>query len=91
MLRERMPEVLAFIRDWIQQANGDELTLLLQALETQIQVAPKEADVRVEVPMIGAFEGADFATTARTSAWTFSNDKPEPASVPFRRTFARKP
>ena len=27
--------------------------------------------------------------TSRTSAWTLSNDKPEPASLPFRRTFAR--
>ena len=68
LLRERMPEVLAFIREWVAKAEGDDLDLLPQALDVRVDVSPDEADVRVEVPMIEAKEGADSLTTARTSA-----------------------
>lgn len=68
MLRERMPEVLRFIRDWVTKAEGDDLGLLLQALDVRVDVSPEGADVRVEVPMIGVEEGADFVTIERTSA-----------------------
>ncbi|MYE32150.1 MAG: recombinase family protein [Chloroflexi bacterium] len=68
LLRERMPEVLQFIREWVREADGDELTLLLQALEVRVDVSLEEADVRVEVPMIGGEKGADFVTIERTSA-----------------------
>ena len=52
MLRERMPEVLSFIREWVTKAEGDDLQLLLQALNVQVDASVEEADVRVEVPMI---------------------------------------
>ncbi len=68
LLRERMPEALEFIREWVREADGDELALLLQALEVRVNVAPDEADVRVEVPMIEGVEAKDFATIERTSA-----------------------
>ena len=61
LLRERMPDVLRFIRDWVTKAERDELTLLLQALEVRVDVSPEEADVRVEVPMIEPEEGADLS------------------------------
>ena len=48
-----MPQMLASIRQWVHEADGDDLQLLLQAL-----------DVRVAVPMI---EGADFVTIERIS------------------------
>ena len=64
MLRERMPEVLAFISEWVTKAEGDDLQLLLQALNVQVDASVEEADVRVEVPMI---EGADFVTIEQTS------------------------
>ena len=65
LLRERMPEVLAFIREWVGKADGDDLVLLVQALDAHIDVSLEEADIRVEVPMI---EGTDFVTIERTSA-----------------------
>ena len=41
---------------------------LLQALDVRVDVSPEEADVRVEVPMVGAEEGTDFVTIEQTSA-----------------------
>ena len=57
MLRERMPEALAFIREWVRTAGGDELVLLAQALEARIEVARGEAHIRVEVPLIEPGKG----------------------------------
>ena len=88
-LRERLPEVLTFIRNRVQESDGEELMLLLEALDTQVRVAPEEADMRVEVPMVEGFDGTGFVTIEQTSAWTLDTHKPEPAYVPFRRTFAR--
>ena len=70
LLRERMPEVLAFIREWVGKADGDDLVLLVQALDAHIDVSLEEADIRVEVPMI---EGTDFAhhcTNMGMTTWT---------------------
>ena len=68
LLRERMPEVLAFIREWVGKADGDDLELLLQALNVRVEVSPEEADIRVEVPMIEGVGGKSFATIEQTSA-----------------------
>ena len=68
LLRERMPEVLAFIREWVGKADGDDLVLLVQALDAHIDVSLEEADIRVEVPMIEGVGGKNFATTEQTSA-----------------------
>ena len=65
VLREQVPQVLGFIREWVRRADGDDLELLLQALNVRVEVSPEEADIRVEVPMI---EGTDFVTIERTSA-----------------------
>ena len=81
MLRERMPEALAFIREWVRTADGDELVLLAQALEARIEVARGEAQIRVEVPLIEPGKGGNFATTARTSASLFRNDMIERVPV----------
>ena len=74
MLREQVPQVLGFIREWVRRADGNDLELLLQALDVRVEVSPEEADVRVEVPMI---EGADFVTIERTSVSLFRTDKIE--------------
>ena len=74
LLREQVPQVLGFIREWVRRADGDDLELLLQALNVRVEVSPEEADVRVEVPMI---EGADFVTIERTSVSLFRTDKIE--------------
>ena len=40
-LRERMPEALAFIREWVRTAEGDELVQLAQALDVRTRSRPK--------------------------------------------------
>ena len=73
-MREQVPEVLTFIREWVGKADGDDLQLLLQALNVRVEVSPEEADVRVEVPMI---EGADFVTIEQTWVSLFRTDQIE--------------
>ena len=34
----------------VRRADGDDLELLLQALDVRVEVSPEEDDVRVEVP-----------------------------------------
>ena len=67
VLRKQMPQVLASIREWVQQADGDDLQLLLQALNVPVDASVEEADIRVEVPVIEGL-GADFVTIEQTSA-----------------------
>ena len=68
VLRERMPETLAFISEWVQQADGDQLVLLLEALEARIEVAPDEAQIRVEVPLIEPETRRNFTAIEQTWA-----------------------
>ena len=74
LLREQVPQVLGFIREWVRGADGDDLQLLLQALNVRVEVSPEEADVRVEVPMI---EGVDLVTIEQTSVSLFRTDQIE--------------
>ena len=89
VLRERMPKALAFFSEWVQRADEDALVLLAQAFEARIEVAPDEAEIRVEVPLVEPGFGANFATIEQTWAWTFNSHKLESACVPFRRTITR--
>ncbi len=89
VLRERMPKALAFIERWVQRADGDKLQLLLEAFRGSIKATREEAEIRVEVPLIEAFEGRNYSTIEQTSAWTFNSHKPESACLPFRRTITR--
>ena len=81
VLRERMPEALAFISEWVRRADGDELVLLAQALEARIEVSPEGAEIRVEVPRIEPGKGGNFATIEQTSAPLFRSDKIERVPV----------
>ena len=67
-LRERMPEALAFVREWVHRADGDELQLLLQALRVSIKATREEAEIRVEVPLIEGVEWGNYSTIEQTSA-----------------------
>ena len=68
VLRKRMPKALAFFSEWVQRADEDALVLLAQAFEARIEVAPDEAEIRVEVPLIEPGFGANFATIEQTWA-----------------------
>ncbi len=90
VLRERMPEALAFIREWVGRADGDELALLTQALETRIKVSPEGAEIRVEVPLIEAGTKGNYSTIEQTSASLFRNDKIERVPVVVTVALARR-
>ena len=68
VLRERMPEALAFISEWVQRADGDKLLLLLKALRVSIKATREEAKIRAEVPLIEGVEWGNYSTIERTSA-----------------------
>ena len=68
MLRERMPEALAFIEEWVQRADGDKLQLLLEAFRVSIKATREEAEIRAEVPLIEGVEGRNYPTIEQTSA-----------------------
>ena len=71
VLRERMPEALAFIREWVQRADGDKLQLLLEALRVRIKATREEAEIRVEVPLIEGVESGNYSTIEQTWASLF--------------------
>ena len=61
-----MPEALAFVREWVRRADGDELQLLLEALRVSIKATRGGPEIRVELPLIEGVEGGNYSTTART-------------------------
>ena len=61
-----MPEALAFIREWVRRADGDDLQLLLEALRVSIEATRGEVEIRVEVPLIEGVEGRNYSTIERT-------------------------
>ena len=75
VLRQLMPKALAFLSEWVQRADEDELVLLAQALEARIEVAPDEAEIRVEVPLIEPGMARDFVTIEQTSASPLASHK----------------
>ena len=89
VLRERMPEALAFISEWVRRADGDELQLLLEALRVSIKATRDEAEIRVELPLIEGVEGRNYSTIEQTSASLFRSDKIERVPVVVRAPLAR--
>ena len=67
-LREHMPAALAFVREWVCRADGNELQLLLQALRVSIKATRDEAEIRVELPLIEGVEGRNYSTIEQTWA-----------------------
>ena len=54
-----MPEALAFIREWVRRAGGDELEQQLEALRVSIKATRGEAEIRVEAPVLaGSITGS---------------------------------
>ncbi len=66
-----MPGVLDAIRAWVAEAEGDDLDLLLRALDVEVTVTRESVEVAGVVPM----GQPEFVTTARTSASLFRSDQ----------------
>jgi hypothetical protein len=71
-LRSQLPKVLPMIREWVNDAQGDDLSLLLNALQVQIRASTERVSIEgvIPVPMRGseADYGRNLATIERTSA-----------------------
>ena len=71
-LRRQLPEVLQTIREWVHDAEGDDLSLLLNALQVQVHASTERVSIEGVIPvsMVGseADYGRDLATIERTWA-----------------------
>ena len=75
MVAARMPEALTAIRRWVGEADGDELGLLLGALNARMTASRTAVEISGEVPLIDSSDYADLVTIERTSASPFRNDE----------------
>ena len=63
-----MPTVLESIRRWIAKAKGDDLDLLLKAIDAEITASREQAEIRGSVPVYEQVPQVDLVTIERTSA-----------------------
>ncbi|MBM4411731.1 MAG: hypothetical protein FJ037_10545 [Chloroflexi bacterium] len=68
VLAAKLPQALEAIRRWIDEADGDDLSLLLCALSARITASRTAVEISGEVPLIDSSGYADLVTTERTSA-----------------------
>ncbi|MEZ4503582.1 MAG: recombinase family protein [Dehalococcoidia bacterium] len=66
-ITERLPEVLASIREYIERSDDEGFQLLLRAVDAQIKATPERAEVRGSVP-INVQSDESFATIGQTWA-----------------------
>jgi site-specific DNA recombinase len=64
----RLPEALDAIRRWVEQADGEKLGLLLDALNARITASRQQALIRGEVPLLESGHYRDLVTIEQTSA-----------------------
>ena len=71
-LEATMPQVLRALRDWVTKASGDELSLLLRALQVRIKASNEKVRIEGVVPLMDSDksldQGQDLVTIERTSA-----------------------
>ena len=68
MLAARMPRALTAIRRWVAEADGEELGLLLGALNARMTASRTQVEISGEVPLIDSSDYADLVTIEQTSA-----------------------
>ena len=61
MLAARMPQALTAIRRWVAEADGDELGLLLGALNARMTASRTQVEISGEMPVIDSSDYADFS------------------------------
>ena len=66
-VERELPAALRVIRDWIESAEGDDLDLLLRAMEVEITASVDQAELRGSIPLIAQADQS-FATIEQTSA-----------------------
>ena len=76
MLRERMPEALAFVREWVRTGRRGRVGAARSRHSRRKHRGRVAArlEIRVEVPLIKAFERRHYVTIEQTSAALFQDD-----------------
>lgn len=67
-LQRDLPDVMYRIRSWIGSAEGDDFTLLLNAVDARIRASGSKVTIQGAMPAYTPSVGSDLATIERTSA-----------------------
>jgi hypothetical protein len=67
-LRANLPDYCHLVDQWVTNAEGDSLDLLLRAVDAQIIASSEEARIRGSVPVLTASQIRDLVTIEQTSA-----------------------
>jgi hypothetical protein len=67
-IQRLMPRVLDQIRRWVSASEGDDLSLMLRALDIQMIASPIRVRIKGAVPAYAGSVESDLATIERTSA-----------------------
>ena len=63
-----VPAALAAIRNWVEDASGDDFDLMLRAVDAQVRASHEGVEIAGVVPIFPDGDQADFATIGQTSA-----------------------
>ena len=78
-LQKTRPQMLDKLRAWVSSASGDDLTLILNALQVKIKASNEQVHIEGVVPdlptQFSGREGQDLVTIERTSGCVFTCNK----------------
>lgn len=64
----RIPDIAAHIAQWVRHADGDDLDLLLRALDIHIKACRERAMIEASIPVFESVQDLDLVTIEQTSA-----------------------
>jgi hypothetical protein len=67
-VKRSLPKVVRQIQEWIANAEGDNLGLLLNAVDAHILASGSDVQIKGTIPAYEASIGSDLATIGQTSA-----------------------
>ncbi len=67
-VKRNLPKVLQRIQEWLAKAEGDQLSLLLNAVDAHILASGSDVHISGSIPAYEPSVASDLATTGRTSA-----------------------
>ena len=67
-LVEKLPEVATRLRQWVLDADDEDVDLILNALDLRVKASTKEVQIEGVVPVIDSTSDMDLVTIVQTSA-----------------------
>lgn len=65
---EQLPAIAEYIGSWVQRAEGDDLDILLRALDIRVKACRERAVIEASVPVPVSLQNLDLVTIEQTSA-----------------------